>query len=345
MTAWPTDPAALTIVSGGKTTEITPASNSLDDIVSAINNSGAGVSAMKVAAGVDGGGTPQYRLQFTSTTTGAAGAFTVYQGTAAEVAASTAPDVSAAILRTAQDAEVKLWAGTTAEQTITSSTNTFSNLLPGVSVTVSATSVDPVTVSVARDTSKTAGVASGLVGALNTVFATISTKSAVVNSTAANGTSTVSGGLFTGESSIRSIGQALLSAASAPVNGISPSEIGVSITSTGTLTFDQDKFSAALASDPAKVQSMMLEISSRVSAAATTASDPFTGSLTTQITSQQKVIDGLGVQISDWDSRLATRRASLEQTYAAMEVQLSNLKGQGSNLASQLANLPSWPTT
>lgn len=345
MTAWPTDPAALTIVSGGKTTEITPASNSLDDIVSAINNSGAGVSAMKVAAGVDGGGTPQYRLQFTSTTTGAAGAFTVYQGTAAEVAASTAPDVSAATLRTAQDAEVKLWAGTSAQQTITSSTNTFSNLLPGVSVTVSATSVDPVTVSVARDLSNTASVASGLVSALNSVFATISTKSAVVNSTASNGTSTVSGGLFTGESSIRSIGQALLSAASAPVNGISPSEIGVSITSTGTLTFDQDKFSSALASDPAKVQSMMLEISSRVSAAATAASDPFTGSLTTQITSQQKVIDGLGVQISDWDSRLATRRASLEQTYAAMEVQLSNLKGQGSNLASQLANLPSWPTT
>jgi flagellar hook-associated protein 2 len=348
MIAWPTDPAPITIVSGGKTTDITPATNSLDDIVSAINKSGAGVSAMKVAAGVDGGGTPQYRLQFTSTTTGAASAFSVYQGTSADVTAGTATDLlaqpGAAALRTAQDAQVTLWAGTTATQTITSSTNTFSNLMPSVSVTVSAVSADPVTVTVARDTSKTAAVASGLVSALNTVFATISTKSAVVNSTAADGTSTVSGGMFTGESSIRSVGQALLSAASAPVNGISPSEIGVSITSTGTLTFDQDKFSTALASDPAKVQSMMLEISSRISAAATMASDPFTGSLTTQITSQQKVIDGLGVQISDWDARLATRRASLEQTYAAMEVQLSNLKGQGTNLASQLAGLPTWPT-
>lgn len=348
MTAWPTNPAALTIVSGGKTTDITPASNSLDDIVSAINNSGAGVSAMKVAAGVDGGGVPQYRLQFTSTTTGAASAFSVYQGTSADVTAGTATDLlaqpGAASLRTAQDAQVTLWAGTTATQTITSSTNTFSSLLPGVSVSVSAVSVDPVTVTVGRDTTKTAAVASGLVDALNTVFATVATKSAVVNSTAANGTSTVSGGLFTGESSVGAISQALLSAASAPVNGISPSEIGVSITSTGTLTFDQDKFSAALASDPAKVQSMMLEISTRVSAAASTASDPYTGTLTTMITGQQQVIDGLGVQISDWDTRLATRRASLEQTYAAMEVQLNNLKGQGSNFASQLSNLPTWPT-
>jgi len=348
LTAWPTDPAALTIVSGGTTTDITPASNSLDDIVSAINSSGAGVSAMKVAAGVDGGGTPQYRLQFTSTTTGAASAFSVYQGTSADVAGGTATDLlaqpGAASLRTAQDAQVTLWAGTTATQTITSSTNTFSNLLPGVSVSVSAVSANPVTVTVARDTDKTAAVASGLVTALNTVFATIATKSAVVNSTAANGTSTVSGGLFTGESSVQAVSQALISAASAPVNGISPSEIGVSITSTGTLTFDQDKFSAALASDPAKVQSMMLEISSRVSAAATTASDPYVGTLTAQITGQQKVIDGLGAQISDWDTRLASRRASLEQTYAAMEVQLNNLKGQGSNLASQLANLPGWPT-
>lgn len=348
MTAWPVDPAPLTIVSDGKTTDITPASNSLDDIVSAINSSGAGVSAMKVAAGVDGGGTPQYRLQFTSTTTGAASAFSVYQGTSADVSGGTATDLlaqpGAASLRVAQDAQVTLWAGTPAQQSITSSTNTFSSLLPGVSVSVSAVSTNPVTVTVARDTSKTATVASNLVTALNTVFATIATKSAVVNSTASDGTSTVSGGLFTGDSSVRGVGQALLTAASAPVNGISPSEIGVSITRDGNLQFDQDKFSAALASDPAKVQSMMLEISSRVSAAATAASDPYTGTLTSQITGQQKVIDGLGAQISDWDTRLATRRASLEQTYAAMEVQLSNLKGQGTNLASQLAGLPTWPT-
>ena len=348
MTAWPVDPAALTIISGGKTTDITPASNSLDDIVVAVNKAGTGVSVMKVAAGVDGGGVPQYRLQFTSTTTGAASAFSVYQGTSTEVTAGTATNLltqpGAASLRSAQDAQVKLWAGTSAEQTITSSTNTFAGLLPGVSVSVSAVSTNPVTVTVARDPTKTASVASGLVSALNAVFATVSTKSAVVNSTGTDGTSKVSGGVFTGESSVGAIGQALLSAASAPVNGISPSEIGVSITRDGTLEFDQDKFSAALASDPAKVQSMMLEISSRVSAAASMASDPYTGTLTTKITSQQGVIDSLGTQISDWDARLATRRANLEKTYSAMEVQLNNLKSQGNNFASQIGNLPTWPT-
>ena len=46
---------------------------------------------------------------------------------------------------------VTLWAGTSAEQVVTSSTNTFADLLPGVSVTVTAASPDPVTLTVARD--------------------------------------------------------------------------------------------------------------------------------------------------------------------------------------------------
>jgi flagellar hook-associated protein 2 len=349
LTAWPTDPAALTIVAGGTTTDITPASNSLDDIVSAINASASGVSAMKVSAGVDGSGTPQYRLQFTSTTTGAASAFSVYQGTSADVAGGTAVDLlaqpGAATLRTAQDAQVTLWSGSPAAQTITSSSNTFSNLLPSVSVTVSAVSATPVTVTVSRDIDATAKVASDLVSSLNTVFATIATKSAVVNSTGSDGTSKVSGGVFSGDSTTSSVNQALLSAASAPVNGVSPSEIGVSITKDGNLVFDKTKFAAALASDPAKVQSMMLEISTRVSTAASAASDQYTGTLTAKITSQQGEIDRLGSQISEWDTRLANRRASLEQTYAAMEVQLNTIKSQGTNFASQLSNLPTWPTS
>jgi flagellar hook-associated protein 2 len=349
MTAWPTDPAARTNVSGGKTTQINPATKSLDDIVYAINKSDAGVSAMKVPAGVDGSGTAQYRLQFTSTKTGAASAFSIYQGTSAQVTGGTATDLltqpGATSLRTAQDAEVTLWAGTSAQQTLTSSTNTFSALLPGVSVSVSAVSADPVTVSVTRDSASTAAVASGLVSSLNAVFATISTKSAVVNSSAPDGSSKVSGGPFTGDGSVREINQALLSAASAPVDGISPSEIGVSITKDGTLTFDKDKFSAALASDPDKVQSMMLEISSRVSTAASQVSDQYTGSLTTKITSQQGMIDSLGTQISDWDTRLASKRASLEQTYAAMEVLLKTIKSLGTNFASQLSILPTWTSS
>jgi flagellar hook-associated protein 2 len=344
MSGWPTTPAALTIVSStGVSTDITPASSSLDDIVKAVNAAGTGVTAMKVASG-SVSGVPQYRLQFSSSATGAAAAFTVYQGTSADVTAGTATDLlaqpGAAVIHSAQDAQITLWSGTAAAQSISSSSNQFTDLLPGVTVNVTAASAAPITLTVDHDVTKTSATASALVSALTGVFATISTQSAVVQSTASDGTPTVSGGVFTADGTVRSIKEALLSAASDPINGHSPSEIGVSITQDGTLEFDQDKFAAAYAADPTNVQSMMATIATRVAAAGTAASDQYDGSLTTKITGQQSVITSLGTQISDWDTRLATRRAALEQTYSNMEVQLSNLQSQSSWLTSQLASLP-----
>ncbi|MEO6945010.1 MAG: flagellar filament capping protein FliD, partial [Lacisediminihabitans sp.] len=234
MPSWPTDPAVLTIVSGtGSPIEVVPASSSLDDIVDAINHAGAGVTAMKVASGSIAG-VPQYRLQFSSATTGAAAAFSIYQGAAADISAANdlLAQPGSAVIHAAQDAEVTLWAGTTAAQTITSASNNFAELMPGVSVTVSAVSNDPVTLTIARDTAGASKVASDFVDSLNGVFATIAVKSAVTNSTAADGTPAVSGGPFTGDSNVRDAKDTLLAAASMPVNGISPSEIGISITKT-----------------------------------------------------------------------------------------------------------------
>jgi flagellar hook-associated protein 2 len=350
MADWGTKPTALTIVgSDGTATDITPASNSLDDIVAAVNAAGKGVTAMKVASGTVGG-VQQYRLQFSSTDTGAASAFTIYAGTSADVTGGTAtnlldPASGAAVLHTAQDAQVSLWAGTSAAQTISSSTNTFDNLLPGVSVTVSAASTTPVTLSVARDAAKTADTASTFVSSLTAIFATIKTQSAVVQSTDANGVPVTSGSVFTGDGTIRNVNQSLLDAATLPVNGHSPSEIGISITKDGTITFDQDKFTAALAADPANVQSVMQAIATRVAAAATAASDPVDGSITAKITGQNSSIKTMSDQIDNWDIRLAARRAALEQTYAQMEVTLGNLKSQSSYLASQLSGLPSMQYT
>jgi flagellar hook-associated protein 2 len=340
MTVWPTSPAVLTIVSNGVSTEISAASTSLDDVVTAVNAAGTGVTATKVASGVDAGGIAQYRLQFTGNSSGAANAFNVYQGTKAEVAAATAPDLlaapGAAVIRTARNASVTLWAGTAAAQTITSATNTFSNLLPGVAVTVSTVSTDPVTVKVARDDAQIGSVASGLVSSLNGVFALISTKSVVVNSTNASGAAVMSPGVFTGKSSVRDVNQKILAAASAPVNGHSPSEYGISITKSGTMEFDAAKFATALTKDPTTVKAAVQAIATRVAAVATAVSDKYTGQITSQITGQQSSVKDMGNRIDSWDVSLATRRATLQSTYTALETQLSKLKAQSTWLTAQL---------
>ncbi|KGJ79502.1 flagellar hook-associated protein [Cryobacterium roopkundense] len=328
--AWPG--SNFTITTGGSAVAINASSTDLDDIVSAVNASDAGVKAVKVSAGLDGNGAALYRVQFTANTTGAAGAFTVDQ-------VDESSNSMMVETRTAQDAKVTLWAGTSAAQSISSSTNTFTDLLPGVSVTATKASADPVSITVARNDAAISTMASDLVSGLNGIFALISTKSAVVNSTNSAGVAVLSSGPFTGDSTIRDVNQRILTAASAPVNGYSPSEYGISITKTGTMEFDATKFAAALKADPVRTEAALKEIASRVADAATNASDKYDGQITSRITGQEFMVKDLGNQITDWDRRLASRRSTLERTYSGLEVQLSAMNSQSAWLTSQLSAL------
>jgi flagellar hook-associated protein 2 len=312
--------SSFSITSAGIETVITAQSNSLDDVIAAVNASDSGVKAVKVSAGADG-----FRVQFSSSETGAANAFTI-SGTA----------VPMTQIRAAQDAEVTLWSGTAAAQTVTSATNTYSDLLPGVEVTVSEVSTDPVTVSVQRDAEATSKTASDLVDSLNGLFNFIATNSSV---TAGTGGAT-KGMIFTGDSTARDVKQRIMDATIMPIDSKSPSEIGISITRDGKLEFDAEKFATALATDPAQVESVLQTISSRVSTVATAMSDKYDGAITSRIKGQESMVSRLDTQIEDWDRRLSTREATLKRTYSALEVQLSNLNSQQSYLASQLASLP-----
>ncbi|MGW8432924.1 flagellar filament capping protein FliD [Curtobacterium citreum] len=347
MSTWASDAEPITIVgSDGKQTSVTPASGSLDDAVTAINGSAAGVTATKVAAGTATDGTKLFRLQLTATKTGAASAFQVYRGTGDQVTAGTATNVltqtGAAVVTAAKDASVTLWAGTDAAQTVTSATNTFSDLLPGVDVTVSAPSSDPVTVTIGQDTSKAQAVASGLVDALNAITAYYGTNTAVTSTTSpTTGTTSTTAGVLTGDATTRDVVQRLTSTMSTPVNGKSPSSIGIVITKDGDFTFDAAAFQKALADDPDGTQAVLSGVATNVGAAATAASDKYTGSITTSITGQQSVATDLSAQIDSWTDRLTQRRATLQAQYAALETSLSNLQSQSSFIASHLATLSS----
>src|SRR4051812_42028910 len=105
MSSWSSTPPALTIENADKTTTtVTAASSSMADVAAAINGANKGVTATVVAAGTDTtSGAKLYRLQLTSTASGAAGAFTVYRGTAADPAMDLAAETGAATVTTARD--------------------------------------------------------------------------------------------------------------------------------------------------------------------------------------------------------------------------------------------------
>jgi flagellar hook-associated protein 2 len=324
---WPY--TTMTVTSGGKSVVISPLTSSLDDVVAAVNKAGAGVTASKVAVG---GG--EFRLQFAAMQSGEAGAFTI-----SDLGPAANPPVALTDVKAAQDAEIELWPGTGAAQVVKSPTNTFADLLPGVSLTAKEITAAPVTLTVGRDDAGISKLASDLVAGLNGVLSLVASKSAVSGA----GSSDATAGVFAGDSTIRAMNQTLLSAASLPVGTPprSPSEIGISITKAGTMEFDETKFAVALAADPAGVQAKVQEIASRIAAAATTASDKYTGTLTSKITGQQTEVKDLTDRISDWDTRLESRKATLQRTYSGLEVALSNMKAQQAWLSSQLAGLSS----
>ncbi|GAA3795313.1 flagellar filament capping protein FliD [Cellulomonas soli] len=324
---------------GATTKTITATSTHIEDVVAAFNADGTGVKASAINVGTSA--VPVYKLQLTGTASGEANAFSVAY-TKDDAGTPVQAALGLTTTKAAADAAITLFPGVVgAETTVKSSTNVFTGLATGVDVTVTAATTTPVTITVARDTSNAKTMASALVSNLNVVLTEIGSRSASTTGTADDGTEILKGGLFAGDSSIRTLQQDLLEKASLPVNGVSPSTIGLVINKDGSFTFDDTLFSAALASDPAKVQAVVSGVAERLASTATVASNATNGTLTLNIQAQQGVVKDLDDRIADWDDRLALRKESLTKIYANLEVSLSNLQAQSSWLTSQLASLTS----
>jgi flagellar hook-associated protein 2 len=329
-------------VGDGAGVKVTAASSSVDDMVAAINTKNAGVTASKVAAGTVGGVT-SYRLQLTATASGAGGGFAVFTGdsTAAADQLGSASSPALTTVTSAQDAAITLYPDTAAAQQLTSSTNKFT-VTGGVDVTVSATTEDPVSVTVATDSTAATTSAGALTASLIQVFAGISASSAITTTSSTTGgtsSTATSGGIFTGDSLVRSVNDALLTAVSGPVGTRSPSSIGISLTRTGTISFDQAAFSAAMASDPVGTTAMYQTIAQRVSDAASGASNAYSGSISQAVTSETGRQSDMTAKVGDWDTRLAAIQAQYETQFNAMEVALNALSSQSSYLTSQITGL------
>lgn len=323
----------------GTKKEIVPTGSSPQDLAKAINAAKSGVSATVVPAGTGADGKPVSRIQLTADKTGVAASFTLHRGTAAAVTAGTAVDMTtetgAAVVSTGADARIRLFAGTAAEQSLTSGSNTIT-VAEGIDVTVSKVSADPVTVRVAVDSKAQTAAAESFVKDVAALLTRVDNGSRATVGKPGEKTTL---GVFTGDSTVRALRGALANALQAPVGGASPSTIGISINEKGVLAFDAEKFAKALADDPDGTQAMFSEIAGRVQDTTRQYSDKYDGMLTKRITGQQNEVKSLQQQVTDWDVRLKQRRDGLERTYAQLEVQLSTLQSQSNWLGSQLAGL------
>ncbi len=313
--------------SDGTTTTLTPADGSLQSVVSAVNSSTAGVraAAVQVSPG-------QYRLQLTSTTTGAASTFTVngLNGLGGTTVVADARDASIHVGSPTQGFDV------------TSSSNTFTGVSPGLTFTVSQAGATS-TVTVGNDEKSIGSAVSALVDAANAVLADITTQTAQGTLSSDGKTRTGQGALAT-DTTVKNLTSAVLQAVTSAVGGVSAATYGIQSTSDGKLTFDADTFAAAYGANPAGTQAALAPVggtgvAQRLAAVAQQASDPVTGTITTSIASQTSTVTQLNNQISDWDVRLAARQQTLQNQFNAMEVALQKLQSQSSWLSSQLNGL------
>ena len=308
----------------GSPVELETGDGTLAGLVAAINapanETGLRASAVKVADG-------SYRLMVESAATGTAEDFDL-------TALDGSPLLGGATVVAGSDASIDLGAGIV----VSSTTNTFSEVVPGVSLTVADGTATGTTsrITVTRDTAKVSAAVKDLVDAINSVLTNIDSQSTY-------DATTKKAGPLTGNSTARTLRTELLESIYPP-DGTSLAPVGVQVSRAGLLVFDDKAFAAAYAADPtgtaAKFNDSVDGLAHRVADVAKGASDSVTGTLTTAITGRREGITRLQDSITDWDTRLELRRTALSRQFTALETALNQMQSQSSWLSGQIASLP-----
>ena len=282
----------------------------------------------QVVAAMIGIGGGLYRLQLTSKSTGASSEFSV-DGLGGLG--------STTVAQQGQDAKIQFGSNATTD-VATSSSNTFTDVFPDVSFTVSATTVTDaahtpfapsVTLTVGDDVTTMDTQIQGLVDALN---ATTTALTAATHSSA-SGT-----GALAGDTWLRSVPQSF---ARAFVNnsGVSASALGLSIDKHGVMSFDATVFRTQLASDSTTATATITELARQVGAITKLATEPVSGMVVKAIADKQNSIESLNTRIAAWDDKLAARTTMLTQLYSTLNANLASMKTTSDWISSQITSL------
>jgi flagellar hook-associated protein 2 len=340
-----TPPPADTSITIGSEQIAVSANSSLDSVVSSINSD---ANASVFAVNVNG------KLVLAAKTTGASSAFSATGDSLVE-------DPTKA--RAGVDANY-----TVDGQAFTSSSNTVTNGLPGVSLMLVGKTTSDVNITVSNPGANNDLITSKLkafVSAYNDVVTTVqaATSQKKVNnpqtaSDAAQGVLFDDPGLNSLLDNLRgTLGNVFSPAGAAPGDPTLLSQIGVSTGAAaasgfnpdsvaGKLTLDTGALSAALTANPLGVQRLLGAVngSNGLVQSMHTILDPETnagGEFDQRITSGQSDISDLASQLSAMNDRLAARQAFLTNQFNNMELALAQSQAAGQALNAKLASLSS----
>lgn len=224
-------------VDGSMTYTITlDADDTISDLKDKINDLGIGATASIFN---DGSSTP-YRLSVNGNISGSPGAFIFdSSGLALEVEKTAAAQDAVLVYGSPNDVAKGIL--------MSSSSNTFSEILPGLNVTVSSASTQAVTVTVGRSAANALASMQALVGNYNNFRG-------VLNELTEYNEETEEAGLLLGDSAAIRLDTELSDLLTGTFSGSGSittlAQVGLTVKSDGTLEFDSDVFSALFAEDP-----------------------------------------------------------------------------------------------
>ena len=311
---------AVTLASGkSETISLGSGSMTLNNVAAAINKQAGGVNASII--GTSAGA----RLVLNSSSTGASAAFSVSgTGALAQFAYSNATPGSEVLAQTAANASLTLNG-----IPLTSTTNTLGSAVTGV--TISLVSSGNAALSVSSSPAGLSGNLSSVATSLNAAISAIAgeTKFAAKSSSAASSASAKTGPLL-GNFSATNLKNQLMSAVSTlESSGLSANAIGLSITSTGGVSFNSTAFSSAYAKNPASVGSLVSKLYtslSNIAASAigtsgtsSTSGTSITGFISAQTTSLNDSINSIDQQITLMTQQSSATLKSLAAQYTTAE--------------------------
>jgi flagellar hook-associated protein 2 len=294
----------------------------LEDVVDMINQRG-GLATASILN--DGTEISPYRLQISSAVSGSAGALIV-------------DGLDFTTLSAAQDAQVVLGTNPDSGVLLTSSTNTLTDIVPGLTIDLAGVSDEPVTVTISRDTDSVVEAFQSFVSGFNAAADRIDELSSYDAKTETRG-------VLLGEGTLQTVEQRLWRMVIQRLDGATGdlqrlADLGIRLQD-GDLQFDEEKLLTALENDLEEVIEFFTDAETGMAATMKEQLETITetGGLidrreSTLETQREQMADRVDVL----NDRLNRRAEQLMREFLAMESALAQLQSQQSALT-QLAAL------
>jgi flagellar hook-associated protein 2 len=308
----------------------------IDGFVSAFNTTSTLATASLVNVG--SAATPSYKIFITSNKTGTA------EGT---LAVSNGAEVGTIGGSTNDSASNAVFTVSGLSGTITRSSNSVSNVIPGLTFEIFTTSASPISLTVGDDSSRTVSAVKEIVDGYNSLVQFIRDNDTVSRSESNGELQNVFGPLArtrTDNSVIESL-RSDLASVGITGNGTSTinvlADLGITTSRDGTLEFNQATFISALATDSSATNRILQELGDITSTTGGTIDDfiKFNGILDISINANRSQTDSLNRQISNDESLIARQEEQMRLRFSRLEALMGRLQSQQSQVQSALSGL------